>query len=321
MKNKNIKIVLLGLVCALLIGAVGYTLWEDNRQKQTAQTSAGNDDQDTYIYYEGKKYKPDPNMKAVLFMGIDKTAEAELNSEVGNAGQTDSLNLLVLNKEKKEAQILQISRDAMVDIDVYGSDHEKIMTAKGQIALQYAYGDGKSRSCRLTTEKVSELLCGMKIQAYVSLTLDGITAAADAIGGVKLTVPNDYTAIDPMFEEGREIVLSGEQAEKYVRSRDTGTLDSNNQRMERQAQFMSALITQMQSNVGQEGAVSLYQTMEPYMVTNMTGEEMMELAEYSYSESIEILPGEITEEDGHAQYIVDNEKLRGIIVKTFYKPA
>ena len=319
MKNKNRRMVLLGLVCILLIGSVGYTLWEDKRQKKEAENAARQDDQDTYIYYEGKKYKPDPNKKAVLFMGVDKTAETELNSEAGNAGQTDSLNLLMLDTETKEAQILQISRDTMVDIDVYGSANEKIMTAQGQIALQYAYGDGKKRSCRLTTGKVSELLYGMKIQSYVSLTLDGITAAADAIGGVKLTVPEDYTSIDPLFEEGKEIILAGELAEKYVRSRDTETLDSNNQRMERQAQFMSALIAQMQSNIGQEQAVSLYQTMEPYMVTNMTGEEMLELAEYHYLEKIETLPGEIIEKDGHAQYIADNEKLRGIIVKTFYK--
>lgn len=194
-----------------------------------------------------------------------------------------------------------------------------MMSEPGQIALQYAYGDGKKQSCRLTTEKVSELLYGVDIQSYLSLTLDGMVKAADAIGGVALTVPEDYTSIDPAFVKGQTLTMDGRMVEKYVRSRDTEVLDSNVQRMQRQSQFMEALIEKLQSIEERDRYVSLYQEMEPYMVTNMTADDMIQLAEYEIdSETMEV-PGEVILKDEHAQYIVDNKNLQKIILKTFYK--
>ena len=125
------------------------------------------------------------------------------------------MNLLVINKVEKTAQILQISRDSMIDIDIYDVTGNKLMTEDGQIALQYAYGDGEERSCQLTAGKVSELLYGVDVDSYLSLTLDGLVAATDAVGGITVTVPEDYTEIDPSFEKGATITLNGELAEKY----------------------------------------------------------------------------------------------------------
>ena len=193
------------------------------------------------------------------------------------------------------------------------------MTENGQIALQYAYGDGAEESCRLTSEKVSELMYGVNVDSYFSLTLEGLVAATDAVGGITLTVPEDYTAVDPAFEKGAEVTLNGELAEKYVRKRDIEVLDSNNQRMERQSQFMDALIEKMQSIQSETEYLSLYQKLEDYMTTNMTADEMEELTDYKIAEDTVKVPGEIIEKDGHAQYLVDNKELKKIILKMFYK--
>lgn len=64
------------------------------------------------------------------------------------------------------------------------------------------------------------------------------------------------------FEKGAEVTLNGELAEKYVRKRDIEVLDSNNQRMERQSQFMDALIEKMQSIQSETEYLSLYQKLE-----------------------------------------------------------
>ena len=99
-------------------------------------------------------------------MGVDKKEKADLGNNPGENGQSDSLNLLVLNKEEKTAQIIQISRDSMVGIDIYDVTGNRLMTENGQIALQYAYGDGAEESCRLTSEKVSELMYGVNVDSY-----------------------------------------------------------------------------------------------------------------------------------------------------------
>ena len=295
MKNKNLVIVILAIICAGLLAGVVYTVTKgksDTQKKQEASAEAGADkaeSQSGIIEEDGKKYKLNPDIKTVL------------------------------NKEEKTAQIIQISRDSMVGIDIYDVTGNRLMTENGQIALQYAYGDGAEESCRLTSEKVSELMYGVNVDSYFSLTLEGLVAATDAVGGITLTVPEDYTAIDPAFEKGTEVTLNGELAEKYVRKRDIEVLDSNNQRMERQSQFMDALIEKMQSIQSKTEYLSLYQKLGDYMTPKMTADEMEELTEYKIAEDTVKIPGEIIEKDGHAQYLVDNKELKKIILKMFYK--
>ena len=89
--------------------------------------------------------------------------------------------------------------------------------------------------------------------------------------------------------------------------------------MERQSQFMGALIEKLQNVKETSNYLSLYQQMEPYMVTNMTADEMKSLSEYDIDTNTLEVPGEVILKDGHAQFIIDNEALRKIILKTFYK--
>lgn len=321
MKNKNIIVVLLGIACAILIAAVGLTVAKDKKQEDAPAEEE--ERQTSYITYNGQKYKLDANVRTVLFMGIDKEAKADIGGTPGTNGQADSLNLLILNKESGKGQILQISRDSMVNLEIYGVKGEKVRKMEGQICLQYAYGDGESKSCRLTSDRVSELLGNIKIDSYIALTLDGVIAAADALGGVTLTVPEDYTAIDPAFTAGATVTLKGEQAEKYVRSRDTSLLDSNNQRMKRQSQFMNALIVQLKKSGETQSAAAynlMYNLMKPFMETNLTADGMKEISEYEYAEDTITLPGEVIEKDGYAEYIVDTESLKEIVIDQFYVP-
>lgn len=315
-KKKRIKTVVIVLVIVAL-GIAAYLLLRDGIEKEPV-VSENVDTQGQYITYNGKKYETNANVKAILFLGVDKEAKAELGQNPGENGQSDSINLLILDTKEKTGEILQISRDCMIDIDIYDINGEKITTERGQITLQYAYGDGEEKSCRLTAEKVSELLFGVQIQDYVSLTLDGIETATDAIGGVTLTVPKDYTEIDPSFKEGATVTLDGAKSEKYVRSRDQESLEGNNERMERQAQFMQALIKELQT-VESDQYQSLYQKLDPYMVTNMTAKELEDLKEYEISDEITVLPGTVQLEDGHAQYLVDDAKTKDLVIKWFYK--
>lgn len=322
MKN-NKFIAILAIVCVILLCGVGYTILNGKNKDETRDVPALSTDDaekssDT-IVVDGEEYRLNTNIQTILFMGIDKNAKSDMGDRAGENGQSDSLNLLIVDRETKKAQILQISRDSMVDIDIYSASGEKMISEPGQIALQYAYGDGEEESCRLTAGKVSELLYGVNVDSYLSLTMEGMVKAADAIGGVTMTVPEDYTWIDPAFSKGATLTMDGEMVEKYVRSRDTEVLDSNVQRMERQSQFMGALIEKLQNVKETSNYLSLYQQMEPYMVTNMTADEMKSLSEYDIDTNTLEVPGEVILKDGHAQFIIDNEALRKIILKTFYK--
>ena len=74
----------------------------------------------------------------------------------GDAGQADCIMLLSLDKETKEGRILQINRNTMTQIDTYDSTGSAFGTVNAQLATQYAYCIGGSRSCWATEKTVKK---------------------------------------------------------------------------------------------------------------------------------------------------------------------
>ena len=118
--------------------------------------------------------------------------------------------------------------------------------------------------------------------------MSGIVPIVDQIGGVTMTVPEDYTAIDPVFVQGSTITLNGELTEKYIRSRDTSVLGSNEQRMERQTQFVQALLEKVKST--EDGGNSMlrqfWQVGQPYITTDLSLDMLEKVASYDMNPEI-----------------------------------
>lgn len=319
LSDRMIVLWVLGILCLLLLGVTMYTVFFSGRQSKETKNTV-QDTQDQFLTYQGKRYEKNPDIRTMLFLGIDKEEAADLNGNPGTNGQSDSINLLVLNTKEKTGQFLQISRDTIVPVDVYDIQGEKILTEEGQLALQYAYGDGKAKSCRLTKEKVSDLLYGISIPDYFALTIDGISAAADAVGGIPVTVPADYTYLNPAFQKGATITLDGALAETYVRGRNTEELDSNTERMERQSQVIQALLEKLKTEEVRDHYAGIYSRLQPYLVTNMSLERLQGLADYTISDEILTIPGEIKEgADGKAGFYPEEEKTKDLVIKLIYK--
>lgn len=317
--DKSIVLWVLGIICIILIAGTVFTAFLASKRAKEADGEP-KDTQDRYISYNGNKYEKDPDIRLILFLGIDKEATADLNGNPGENGQSDSINLLILNTREKTGQFLQISRDTIVPIDVYDIQGEQILTEEGQLALQYAYGDGKKKSCRMTKEKVEELMYGISIPDYFALTIDGISTAADALGGIPITVPEDYTDIDPAFQKGADLVLKGEMAEKYVRGRNTEELDSNVSRMARQTQVIQALLKKFQEENMEEKFPGIYQKISPYLITNMSTERIQQLTDYQISEEVLSVPGEIrTDAEGKAAFYPVESEVKELVIKLIYK--
>ena len=275
------------------------------------------------VTWEGAEYKYNTNLTNVLFLGVDKDAEVELQDTPGTAGQADCIMLFSMNEETKECQVLQISRDTMTDVDLYDTSGNLFTSVKAQLATQYAYGNGEKSSCWAMDKTVSELLFDLPIDAYISLSIDSIGKMNDALGGVTLTIPEDYTDIDPAFKKGASVKMTGEQAEKYVRYRDTETTGSNEGRMRRQVDFITALLTTVQNATGREDSYferySSY--LKPYMVTDMDAREIDAFASYGFDpESVWYLPGEMKEGKEHDEFYVDENALQREIMEKFYIP-
>lgn len=290
-------------------------------EKQTVQTEQRSEEDSSYITYNGKKYEYNTDLRTMLFMGVDKDETVTVKEITGRSGQADCLILLVLDTESKKTTLLEISRDSMADIKIYGMDGDYMATDTMQIAAQYAYGDGEKRSCHLTREAVENLLYDISIHDYLSLNMAGILPIVDQIGGVEITVPEDYTAIDPAFVQGTTITLNGELAEKYIRSRDTSVLGSNEQRMERQTQFLQALLEKVNTS-GDGGNAMLrqfWQASQPYITTDLSFQMLEKITSYDMEPEILKVPGEVRAGEEHDEFYVDDAGLKEMILHIFYR--
>lgn len=260
-------------------------------------------------------------MENYLFIGVDKKEEVTLQDTPGTAGQADCVMILSANKQTKKVKVLQVSRDSMTDVDIYDANGNYYTSVRAQIATQYAYGDGKQSSCLAMEKTVSELLYDLPIAGYVSLDIAGIHAINDAVGGVTITVPEDYTYIDSAFQKGAEITLTGDLAELYVRYRDINQEGSNNERMRRQTQYIPALISTIRQNTS--GVVSYYSlykdVLAPYMVTDLGETQIDRLSSYELEEETEYVPGEVVPGEVNEEFHVNEEQLRDLLINMFYK--
>ncbi len=322
-KDKRIrKRVLLVLTFLLLLLLGIFILWkvfgEERDPKWDDSLSQSTIDQ---ITYEGKQYSYNTNLVNILFLGIDKNDEIRGDNIPGTAGQSDCIMLLTLNKETKKASILQIPRDTMTNVDVYDVSGDYRDTVTEQIATQYAYSTGGKNSCWATKKTVSELLFDLRIDCYLAMDMSAIPKVNDAVGGVTITIPEDYTMIDPEFQKGATLKLTGKQAYDYVHYRDTNLDFSNNGRMQRQMDYIPAFINAARNNASISG--KYYETLEPLIgdliYTDMQAEEFDALAEYDLEDSsIQILPGEGKKGEIYEEFYVDQEKLQKILIEMFY---
>lgn len=318
-KNKN-KIIVITLLLIVAAGASITVYTKQTKEKEVVSASVDDDDSDV-VTYKGKKYRYNPDMQNILFLGVDRSEKVEAKSHAGEGGQADTILLLAQNKADKSVKMLEISRDTMMNVSIYDDDGTFLSKEKAQIALQYAYGNSTKRSSQLMKNTVSNLLYGIPIRNVIMVDVDGIAQIVDALGGVKMRLLDDYSGIDPAFTAGAELVMNGEQAESYVRYRDTTVTGSNNDRMNRQNQFMRAIIEQLKNT----DADTVYNVVTgqagEYIYTDLSADQIKKLGRSEVDEQIESISGEMKEGREHDEFYADETLLYEKILKMFYKPA
>ena len=340
--KKRIKIVLLALVLLVLFGIIAFLVMElmgkqsmhAQSEMETTMTAPETEDvvveeDGEFITYKGEKYRYNENITSVLCMGVDKREISAEEVTTGTAGQADMLMLAILDTESGRVKLWNISRDSMTDVDIYNVDGEYVRTEKLQACLAFAYGDGFHKSCENTVKSVSRLLYGMPIQSYAVLDLEAIRPLNDAIGGVEVTI-HEEDILPKHFKAGTTVLLKGIDVEHYVRSRRTEVpgerIDSNNNRMARQRQYMMNFIQKAMEKTKEDIStpLNLFNIVKKndHIITNLDTSKIAYLTtkimKVDFAEdSFQTIPGEVVAGD-HAEYHVDDEALYQMILDTFY---
>ena len=272
----------------------------------------------------GKMYRPKTNLTTILFMGIDQDSTAE---RVGyrNGGQADFLRLIVIDHSAKTISQLAIDRDTMTPITMLGVLGNRSGIRTMQICLSHGFGDGREQSCELTVEAVSNLLFNTHISGYVAMNLDGISALNDSVGGVTVTLEDDFSALDPEMTAGKTLTLMGRQAELFVRSRMSMTIGTNVARMARQQTYVTAMLDLLNSKISSssEYVGKLYDELLSYVVTNYSRAQMINEAwsarNYTRNPVLELSGEHLVSADGFMEFHVDETALQEIVLQLFYQ--
>lgn len=287
--------------------------------------------QEPSIWYQGEPYVPKKGIQTFLLLGIDKTDEVEsvarLSKDFRNGGQADFLLLMIVDAQGKTVSQWQIDRDTMAEITTLGVLGTVSGTRTAQICLSHSFGDGEAWSCELTAEAVQRLLYGIPIDFYMAISYDAVATLNDAVGGVTVTIEDDFTAQDPAMAPGTTLTLTGQQAELFVRSRMSIGDGQNTSRMRRQRAYMAELSRTIDDMVAgnTSAAGSLFDTLGDALVTNLKRGRMVnevnKAAKYQRL-PVQTLEGEHTvSEAGFVEFHVDEEALQRLVVETFYQKA
>lgn len=194
----------------------------------------------------------DPSQKAVPTPVPVPTASAEdsrfafLLMGYGGGGHdgaylTDSMMVVVVDAERKTLTILSVPRDSWVPMSMNGktTEYNKINTAYAFAKDPTLYPDrlpryaGDQGAGNFASDTVSRVV-GIPVRYYLALDFQGFRDMIDAVGGVDVDVPDNFSARYPAnddpsvdaswktvkFTQGHEH-MSGERAIEFARARET----------------------------------------------------------------------------------------------------
>ena len=323
-KNNDRILKIIAVILAIIIVVCGIlyaiSLWENHignfDEPKTTDVAGQN------IDFNGRKYTLNEDVETVLVMGLDKFERSDEDS-YSNDMQADFLMLLVIDNAKEECTALHINRDTLAQMSVLGVAGDRIDTVSQQLALAYTYGNGKEISCRNTAEAVSGLLLGIEIDHYVSVTMNSVAEYNDLVGGVKVKVLDDFSGIDDTLVSGKEVILKGEHALNYVRSRYGLDDSTNNRRMERQRQYIEALYKKTVERIeaDDEFIVDSASKLSKDLVSDCSANILQSIAEkiadYKFA-GIRYIEGETVMSDDYLEFHPEAESLKEAVVELFY---
>ncbi len=276
------------------------------------------------VSYNGKEYVLNKNIVSVLFMGVDRDNIDE-NLGLGNNGQADCIFVAAVDTKTKKVTIIPISRETMVDVNIYTTDGAFAGVNRQQLCLAYAYASTPEASSENVMTSVRRILYGINISSYVTIEMDGIKKLTELIGGVEVDCLENINYGKHQYYKGQKLNLLGEKARFYITHRDDD-LEANARRMARQKQFLSSLASTAGNRVLEDFTKlsDYYTTLSPYFSTNVSFYQITYLASSclrpNLGDSLEykVINGTLTQGEKWVEFTNDEESALSVVMDTFY---
>lgn len=273
-------ILFVALILAMIAFGIGLKIFENHMPEPVISEDGFLMDEQSEelaalgsLKLNGNIYSYYHDFETYLIMGTDKTGA---DSKVYQGSMSDFLMLVIVDKTDNNYSFLPINRDTMSEVRLIQDDGTGAATAELQLCTAHWYGGNAGQSCANTVESISKLFGGLKIDGYYAIPMDEIPKLNHSVGGVTVTLLEDFQDIDRQMKKGETLALSDEQAYHYIHDRYGVGDERNTSRMKRQQQYMEAFFTKAKEKTKSDKAYvsQLFRNFEQTATTNLTAKKI-----------------------------------------------
>lgn len=272
---KHIIITLVLLILAIAGAYLSYVIMSANHFFDSIQGEPITDEEKVVL--ENKE------PFSILLLGVDERP--------GDIGRADTIMVATVNPDTEDVKLVSIPRDTLIELPESGN--------LDKINATYAYG-----GITETMETVEHYL-DIPIHYYAQINFQGLVDLINAVGGVDIDSPLDFTVQDS--EEHANAIhikkglqhLNGEEALGYARMRKQDPRGDWG-RQERQRQVIQAIIDETISISSLTNFNKIFDAIAPNLKTNLSGKAIWTLGT-NYANAARNI--ESLTLDGEAQYI------------------
>lgn len=328
-RERMINIMTVVLVAAVVVVAgVIVIRGLGNREVNTTAERESTTGAYRNITVDGKDYEFNNLIQTVLYIGVDSEGAMETSQAYGSAPRSDTVMLFVLDEYQKKLSILSFNRNSMLEIEQYDVSGNRLTPVTKQLAYAFAAGNGGSRSADITVDTISDLLGGIPIDRYLVMNRSSIPYINQMLGGVTVTLPDDSLADEfPGFTEGTTVTLTDEEAEAFVRYRDTDVAFSNDERMERQRVYVLAAINKLKDTLLKDPENTWEELndsqVSDYILTDITRGQYLDfvniLGNLDLSQANFYIPEGVSDDSEELEkYYINENSLKQLVLDIFY---
>lgn len=279
-ERRKMLILFVALILAMIVLGIGLKIFENHMPEPVISEDGFLMDEQSEelaalgsLKLNGNIYSYYHDFETYLIMGTDKTGA---DSKVYQGSMSDFLMLVIVDKTDNNYSFLPINRDTMSEVRLIQDDGTGVATAELQLCTAHWYGGNAEQSCANTVESISKLFGGLKINGYYAIPMDAIPKLNHSVGGVTVTLLEDFQDIDRQMKKGETLALSDEQAYRYIHDRYGVGDEKNTSRMKRQQQYMEAFFTKAKEKAKSDKAYvgQLFREFEQTATTNLTAKKI-----------------------------------------------
>ena len=231
-----------------------------------------------------------------------------------NGNRANFMMLMVIDGQSGLITPVQMNPDSRVSFSIPGKPDKTDMP----IGIVCSYGSGGSDSSLNLLGAASGLLGGVRIDHYLTFTMDAVSMVNDSIGGVGISDPAFFG--DPSEDA---VQLSGVDAVAYFSFRESEDADNKN-RMERQHRYMRALYEPfLQKAQDDEFLSDLLLQLGDNMATDLTLSQLILMFEtfenYAMEKDVVTVPGKLESAGDSVCYVVDTDAVETVVNQLFYE--